>query len=458
LGHRQTLAIIAISISVIAAFSVFASAEAIEHTSGAREIACKIAIDKDDSLTYAEKLVAKKKCQIKSLSVPTNTQDCLEKQRVNFQKQNTDLFIVNHWARQFSGVSSEVNINSVIMGEIVNLSNHPLTDIVISIKTFKEGEMFDDISSWHPIKKILRPEESSPFGITPSLTGFDSYEIWVSNYNFSCSEVIEPRSMIKNIIFDVGSYGTETITMVCDPKVATRDLSDTHILFVAYNEDNFIDAMEIGPSFLFDSYDCFSKGKVTGNLIDESTDKFLGLDVFPIPYAYVKDERLELFTIEGFPSVVFNEKDVRLQIMPPQTTAYSKYYPDSLVPKFMNIDQIRTEALEHGTMHWSWPSQAASDISTQPEENIIPDWIRNNAEWWAGGAIRDSDFVGGIQYLIKENIIEIPETTKAATPGVSQEIPSWIKNNADWWSQGLITDDDFVKGIQYLVEQGIIQV
>jgi len=54
--------------------------------------------------------------------------------------------------------------------------------------------------------------------------------------------------------------------------------------------------------------------------------------------------------------------------------------------------------------------------------------------------------------------MEIPETTKAATPGVSQEIPSWIKNNADWWSQGLITDDDFVKGIQYLVEQGIIQV
>jgi len=29
---------------------------------------------------------------------------------------------------------------------------------------------------------------------------------------------------------------------------------------------------------------------------------------------------------------------------------------------------------------------------------------------------------------------------------------------ADWWNQGLITDDDFVKGIQYLVEQGIISV
>jgi len=59
--------------------------------------------------------------------------------------------------------------------------------------------------------------------------------------------------------------------------------------------------------------------------------------------------------------------------------------------------------------------------------------------------------------LIKEGIIKIPETVSSGNGG-SQEIPSWIKNNADWWAQGLISDDEFVKGIQYLVEQGIIQV
>lgn len=87
----------------------------------------------------------------------------------------------------------------------------------------------------------------------------------------------------------------------------------------------------------------------------------------------------------------------------------------------------------------------------------IPDWIRNNAQWWSQGAIGDSDFVSGIQYLIKEEIMKIPETTKT-NESSSKEIPSWIKNNADWWSQGLITDDDFLKGIQYLVENGIIVV
>lgn len=92
------------------------------------------------------------------------------------------------------------------------------------------------------------------------------------------------------------------------------------------------------------------------------------------------------------------------------------------------------------------------------ETTQIPEWIRGNAEWWANGAIGDSDFVTGIQYLIKEGIMTIPETAKPQGGGDSKEMPTWIKNNADWWAQGLITDGDFVKGIQYLVEQGIIEV
>jgi len=94
---------------------------------------------------------------------------------------------------------------------------------------------------------------------------------------------------------------------------------------------------------------------------------------------------------------------------------------------------------------------AATEIS-------IPDWVKNNAGWWADDMIGDSDFAQGIQYLISEGIMTIPETTQAETTGDPQGIPSWIKNNAGWWADGQITDNDFVKGIQYLVEQGIIRV
>ena len=98
------------------------------------------------------------------------------------------------------------------------------------------------------------------------------------------------------------------------------------------------------------------------------------------------------------------------------------------------------------------------EIVVTPSSTQVPDWIKQNAKWWAQGAIDDSDFVSGIQYLIKEGIMTIPETAKAESGDGSKEIPSWIKNNAGWWAQGLISDDDFVKGIQFLVEQGIIVV
>ena len=37
-------------------------------------------------------------------------------------------------------------------------------------------------------------------------------------------------------------------------------------------------------------------------------------------------------------------------------------------------------------------------------------------------------------------------------------IPDWIKNNAKWWSEGKISDDDFSTGIEYMVKVGIIKV
>lgn len=88
---------------------------------------------------------------------------------------------------------------------------------------------------------------------------------------------------------------------------------------------------------------------------------------------------------------------------------------------------------------------------------VIPQWIKNNAGWWADGSVDDFAFVQGIQYLIKEKIMKIPPTSQGSSPG-SNEIPSWIKNNAGWWASDQIRDSDFIQGIQYLIINGIIQI
>ena len=97
------------------------------------------------------------------------------------------------------------------------------------------------------------------------------------------------------------------------------------------------------------------------------------------------------------------------------------------------------------------------NVQTNGEIKIsIPEWIKNNAGWWADGLIGDSDFVSGIQFLIKEGIMTIPETQLGN--GESQGIPEWIKNNAGWWADGLIGDSDFVSGIQWLITNGIMKL
>ena len=96
------------------------------------------------------------------------------------------------------------------------------------------------------------------------------------------------------------------------------------------------------------------------------------------------------------------------------------------------------------------------DFLQNIEERTIPYWVKNNAGWWAEDKISDDDFVTGIEYLIKEKIISISsQNNKENSSGV---IPSWIKNNAGWWSAGQISDEDFLSGIKYLIENSIIKV
>jgi hypothetical protein len=95
--------------------------------------------------------------------------------------------------------------------------------------------------------------------------------------------------------------------------------------------------------------------------------------------------------------------------------------------------------------------------STTPPPQSIPAWIKNNAGWWSNGQISDKDFVQGIQWLIENGIMRIPPTAQGSGTGTN-EIPAWIKNNAGWWSNGQISDKDFVQGIQWLIENGIMRI
>jgi hypothetical protein len=100
-------------------------------------------------------------------------------------------------------------------------------------------------------------------------------------------------------------------------------------------------------------------------------------------------------------------------------------------------------------------SQSKKDI---PNNEIkIPNWVKNNAEWWASEQIGDQAFISSIKYLIEQDIIKIPETPKTSSKNLTS-MPLWVKNIAGFWSNDTISDSEFVKSIQYLIGNGIIVI
>ena len=95
-------------------------------------------------------------------------------------------------------------------------------------------------------------------------------------------------------------------------------------------------------------------------------------------------------------------------------------------------------------------------LAASAQSDTIPSWIKNNAGWWADGVIDDGSFVSGIEWLVSNNIIEVPTTTVSAT--TESTIPGWVKNTASWWAGNQISDDDFVNAIQHLIKVGIMTV
>ena len=87
----------------------------------------------------------------------------------------------------------------------------------------------------------------------------------------------------------------------------------------------------------------------------------------------------------------------------------------------------------------------------------VPAWVKSNAGWWADGTISETEFVSGIQHLIKEGILDVPPTTVSAEK-TQQGIPDWVKSNAGWWADGTLSDGEFLNGIQHLIKIGIVNV
>ena len=87
----------------------------------------------------------------------------------------------------------------------------------------------------------------------------------------------------------------------------------------------------------------------------------------------------------------------------------------------------------------------------------VPEWVKHIANWWSMGNISDEKFTDSIQYMIKKEIVMIPENEIFENTNELKMI-SFVRNNFSQWSQNEIPDNEFYKNMNWLIENKFIKI
>ena len=216
----------------------------------------------------------------------------------------------------------------------------------------------------------------------------------------------------------------------------------------------------------------------SGLLSDVSVDSHLGNDAFG------NEDSVTEVVFQFTPAQKFDADVVMVKMWDFKNNSWTNYFYN-----FIIIDDSKPENSEN----------IVTSAGDEYKSNI-PHWFKNNAGFWAQNQIDDETFIVGIEYLIENKIMNIPNLQKfqpepllhfidtekgiqhyidryyaddvyrdwfdsnfpeytieeAVGLPIDPVIPDWIKNNAKLWNDGVIADDDFLSGIEFLIQNGII--
>ena len=93
----------------------------------------------------------------------------------------------------------------------------------------------------------------------------------------------------------------------------------------------------------------------------------------------------------------------------------------------------------------------------------VPDWVRQSAEWWSAGRIQGSEFAEGLAFLVGKGLLAPAppaggEAGAGPVSGQERSVPPWTKSPSGWWYEGRISDDEFLRAVQWMISHGVIRV
>ena len=466
--------------------------------------------------------------------------------------------------------------DSIIYGDIVNISDDTLYYIIIRGNVYDDGKLLDDTGYMQPyifrydfpfedrdnielaispFKTALMPGESAQFSLWPGQVGWDCYEVWIESYELENKFKGISDEFLRNDL-EIKSVKDERGVLKGKVYNPTKNILDNAFVIVAKYDEN-------GNLFAI-------KGDSVSSIGPDRTKNFeipLYLENYPVKthgdnFIYGKPANYEI-SAWGYNSWNFREWEQYPEYAknPVKYLGESKFFPNKDISDNIDIDkEIQNKDERQTSSCLKDPNQV---FEKSDYRKIVPEWIKNNAGWWANGDIDEKEFLSALDYLLSNEIlrINIPreefsmefdsqiyyvskydsdkiklsgwdedfttnilcdlwepgevyatkisifregnavdhpyanagdfeqliplnldwnegkyilecKQNKKIYPSLSFEIihgvspqnkeiikskvPLWIKNNAGWWADGTIDESTFLNGLEYLVQNGII--
>ena len=312
--------------------------------------------------------------------------------------------------------------NSIIFGEIVNAYDKNLYYPVIRANVYSNGELLDETEypqsftfrynyagaydqelqnkdlAVSPHNLGLKPGESTQFVLWPGQVKWDCYEIWIESY--------ELENKFKKISNELLDNDLELMSIndnrgIVSGKIynPTENIFDhSYVVISKYDQNGKLFAV------LGDDTGSIGPGKnknfqislyLEDYLIKTDTDYFM----FEKPTNY----KISVWGYDKWKN--FEEMGLEEARHPIKSAGSDIFFPNN--DDVYNIDVEKIIKNKDNRTVSSCIADSNQNFKKGIEKQIIPSWIKNNAGWWANGTIDEEEFLSTLDYLLKHEMLRI---------------------------------------------------
>ena len=92
-------------------------------------------------------------------------------------------------------------------------------------------------------------------------------------------------------------------------------------------------------------------------------------------------------------------------------------------------------------------------------KSIVPKWVQSTANFWIDGNVSDKEFTNSLGFLVKEKIIDVDvdlQENNLVQSTNEPKVPDWIRQSTEWWITDQVPEDQFLEGIKWMIKNQII--